>query len=205
METPFAVTSSQNPYRQFPITLAPREILNVFYAFDVFRILAIVNEDDVVYRFGQSGAETNIVGAGIGIKLNEAVNVLTLRNTSSVNTVTMTIALAIGNINDDRLNTVGAITISDIDVPAIFDAKPDITLVANTTTLLMGAVAVRREAFISNYSLTDTLSIGDSGLDATHSGILIPPRGTLILATSAQIYGRSTGTPLVGTTELRLI
>jgi hypothetical protein len=74
-----------------------------------------------------------------------------------------------------------------------FDSIDDVTLTASSTTEILGSDNARREAIISNpIGNTQTFRIGDSGAGATN-GILLPPGGTIILATTAEIHGYNPG------------
>lgn len=104
--------SLQNPYKQFTYTLAANAQVEVFYAFNYFRVISFTGTaNDLRLRFGGSGSDTEFPGAGIGYELSEAVDRIFIRNTGG-GSIDITIALAIGRISDDRLNVSGTVNVT---------------------------------------------------------------------------------------------
>lgn len=112
METQISNNSIQNPYKEFEVTIPAFGIVPVFYAFDYIRYLDFggAGRGDILARIGSSGNESDVVGGGIGYKLTTAVDRIEFRNTTA-NPITIIIALAIGAINDDRLNFTGEVQV----------------------------------------------------------------------------------------------
>lgn len=108
--------SLDNPYKEFTFTIAAGAIEQVYYAFDYVRCLTFTGANtDIKLRFGKSGSESDFIGAGIGIKMPYVVESLAIRN-ASASPITVTFALAIGIINDDRLNVSGTITTNSANI-----------------------------------------------------------------------------------------
>ena len=107
---PISNMGTQNPYKQFELTIADGEVFPIYYSFNFFRILSISTSTGVTIRFGDKGTATDVIGAGIGYELPEPVNVATIVNNSG-GSLDITVALAIGKIYDDRLNVSGDINV----------------------------------------------------------------------------------------------
>jgi hypothetical protein len=108
-DRPIVQGSFQNPYQQFEYTIpANGGQLKIAYAFNFFRCLEA--SDTFKVRFGGTGAITQFVGAGLGFRLNEVIQeVLLINDTASP--IDITVALAVGEIFDDRLNVSGNINV----------------------------------------------------------------------------------------------
>lgn len=90
----------------------------------------------------------------------------------------------------DRLTGSVAATIS---APDVFDSIPDVSLAATATTLIAAAAAGQAELIVSNpVGNTQTFRIGDSGAGAAN-GLPLAPGITLVLTTSAAVYGYNPG------------
>lgn len=185
METLISNNSIQNPYKEFEVTIPAFGIVPVFYAFDYIRYLDFggAGRGDILARIGSSGNESDVVGGGIGYKLTTAVNRVEFRNTTA-NPITIIIALAIGLINDDRLNFSGQV--QTIAPSTTITSYPDITL-GTAATLILTANSNRLEAFITNIT-GDDIRIGDSAITASR-GQLLKNNQSIILSTTDAIYG----------------
>ena len=102
--------SIQNPYKEFTFTLAAGARTDIFYDFSYFRVMSLSGASLLSVVFGGTGAETSVIGAGVGIDLPAPVNKVQIVN-NDVTTMTITVALSMGRINDDRLNISGNVSV----------------------------------------------------------------------------------------------
>lgn len=105
--------STRIAYQEFTYTLAAGARQEIFQVFNYFRVLTQTASTNLSIRLGQNGLETPFSGQGIGIQCEDIFSRLTLINTSGIS-MTITIAIAYGNINDDRLNVSSALAINGI-------------------------------------------------------------------------------------------
>lgn len=190
-DQPIIDGSFQNPYREFTLTLAAGEIFPLQYDFNFARILSLSDSTALRLTFGGSGAETTVVGAGIGFRLGAAIKVLTLRN-ASASPITVTVGLAIGEIFDDRVNLVGGTIPVIISSPTVIASKADVSVNTASATIIAALNTSRTEVIIQNpIGNTNDFRIGDSGVNATE-GIILSPGSTLNLTVTAAIYAYHT-------------
>lgn len=178
----------QNPPKQYTITLAGDEIRPFDYNFNFFRFLTLSGADaaNLSFRFGDSGADSDVIGAGVGYELPYVTNRITFKN-KSASPITFTFIIAIGRIYDDRLSVSGVITTTEA-TPTIIDSQADQSIPNTTATQFLAANSSRKEAIIQNpIANLASFRIGDSGVSATN-GILLPPGGTLVLNTTAALF-----------------
>jgi len=100
-----------NPYQEFVRVIPAGEGVVINCVHDYFRLLAL-DLATVEIKIGGTGAWTSIIDAGVGIKHPQTVDRISLRNTGGA-AVTLTCALAIGEISDDRLNISGVVSVDD--------------------------------------------------------------------------------------------
>ena len=174
-----------NPYKQFTFTIADGAQQTLFYDFNYFRILSANVTTGVTVRFGSSGTPTDVVGAGIGYEMPAVVGRADIANNSG-GTLTITVAVAIGRIDDDRLNVSGAINVARA---AVLDTIDDVTLAGATATLIAPSNPLRNELFVTNMSGGD-IRVGDSNVAAT-SGFRIADGATIIMDGIYAVYGYS--------------
>jgi len=100
----------QNPPYDELITIKAFEVKDVFYDFNYFRVTeGVYSRGDIEYRFSETGQPAKFV-AGQAIKLNQVVQRVSIRNTTDED-ITITIALGIGDIFDDRLSVSGQLQV----------------------------------------------------------------------------------------------
>lgn len=202
-----------NPYREFTYTIAAGGIERIYYNFDYFRVITLTatNNNLVFVRFGEAGSESNIAGAGIGYKLPGVVNSCFIRNTNA-SSITVTVALAVGWINDDRLNVSGAITIDNTvtnpiyvdNAASIFNLLDDVALNSSTATQVFAGYGQAKEAIISSMATGgEIIYLGDSTVNnTTKRGIKLAQGQTAVIACKSITGGlyaiSDSGTPSVG-------
>lgn len=99
--------SSQAPYWERTVTIPAGEIWKLDYVTDTFNLLDVSTPNGIVVSFGGSMIETPFT-AGMGYKLNEPVQFIQLQNVTN-SSVTVTFAVGIGSIQDNRLTVSGTV------------------------------------------------------------------------------------------------
>lgn len=118
--TEFSNKQIQSPPKQFSFTIPAGAIETIYYELNFLRILSLSDASALKIRFGDTGTETDVVGAGVGYAWPYTVSNVFLRNTSGA-PITITVAVAVGQIFDDRLNVSGNVQVvnapaTDLDV-----------------------------------------------------------------------------------------
>lgn len=187
---PIGQGSAQNPYKEFTYTIQPFAAETIFYVFDYFRLISFTGTiADMRLRFGGSGSDTQFTGAGIGYKLIQPLDRVTIRNEGAA-PMTVTVAMAVGFISDDRLNFQNTGTPLPTDpIPASTIAQSQVA-VANVAVAISNQNSLKRRITILA-GLTD-LYIGALGV-TTGNGFKIPANGGITIETSAAVYGIRTG------------
>ncbi len=177
--------SVQNPYKQFPLTIAANATERIQYDYNFFRVLS-ASANTFAVRFGQSGAESDVIGAGVGYELPEVVRDVFIRNLSG-SSITLTVAMAIGKIYDDRLNVSGNINAVTV-TPTTLVSAADASVAATTTTQVVTSDANNKSVAISNLVANATkIRVGDSSTGAAQ-GAEVPIGGTFVVDNTADIY-----------------
>lgn len=192
--------TTKTPIQEFTYTIAAGAQERVFFVFNYFRVLSL-SASTLSIQLGENGQVTPFTGAGLGVNFFEIFDRVTLYNTGGAS-ITITISLALGAINDDRLNVSGTVSTSPVS-PAAMNTTANATVNATTTTQVLAANTSRKEAFISNLSANATVvKVGDSSTGASR-GVEIPIGGTAVLATTAAIsvYNPSAGSISIGLAE----
>jgi len=176
--------SVQAPYQEFTYTIPAGESQKVDYIYSSFNLLAASVAGALKCNFGGAVNET-LFSAGMGYKLTAPVQFLTLFNTSN-SALTVTFALAIGDIYDNRLTVSGNI----MTQPAEFDSftTQELTITAGTATAPAGAKVILQNTG------ANVVYIGGTGTD----GLQLQPQGTFE-------YNSSVSLPLFGTDDDTLV
>jgi len=189
--------SIQNPYREFTLVIPANSFTDpIRYNFDYFRLLE-ASGPGVEVQFGSSGETTSVVSAGIGYKLPYVIQECRFANRTGT-AITITIALAIGDISDDRLNVSGSLNLSK---STVIDTRSDVTLTAATATQIAPADTARRELIVTNMT-GEFIRIGDSGVGAT-SGARVADGASVTLTGSFAVFGYSVAGGAVSITETK--
>jgi len=102
--------SVQDPLQFFDFTLGAGEVSDpIFFNYDYFRLLEL-NGGAIAVRFGGSGTQAIFLSAGIGYKCPVILDRVVLRNTTA-GVVSGRIAVAVGDITDDRLSLSGNVSV----------------------------------------------------------------------------------------------
>ncbi len=169
--------------KQHRITVAAGGILEVNAVGDFVRVQsstgALVIELD-------SGDVVPIT-VGQKLRLPERFDRLIIRNTGA-SSVTAELLIGFGDFDDRQVT--GSVQVAPSGSLA---AVADVSLAAGSATLILAADSNRDEAVISNpASNSQTMRIGGASAGAS-AGIPLPPGATLILSTTAAIYGYNPG------------
>lgn len=106
----------------------------------------------------------------------------------SASSLTVTMALGFGDIEDDTLILSGAITTA---VPSGLTTTADVSVAAASQQLLKAANTGRAEIMLVNNG-TATMRIGDSNAAAAQ-GVPLAPGASTVLTTAAAVYAYNTG------------
>jgi hypothetical protein len=172
-------------YQEYPISLAPGEIQNLGVSGSTFGALAI-SGSNVLVRLGD--AEEFPLRQGLIIEMPEGERFpkVQLRN-NSLSSAQITFAVSEGKIRDNRFSTTVALKTYAGD--KLIDS--DKVNVTSTATIIKAADAVRTSIMIQNKSLTDSVWIGGSTVDAANNrGIELVVGAAITLNTSGVVYGR---------------
>lgn len=173
----------QNPLQILTYTIAAGAYLeNIYFDFDYFRILSL--SGGVVHvRFAGNAQPAIFTSAGLGYKCPVVLPYLQLFNPNA-NPITITIAVAIGDITDDRLNVAG--TVITREQQASTFATSQVTLAAATATLISAADPDR--AYISIKAGNTDSFYGTSAALTNLNGFKISAGQTYIVNNLANIY-----------------
>lgn len=109
-DVPIKYGSIQNPYKEFTVTVGAGQTSEpIAYNYNYFRLLT-AGATGIQAKFGDSGQFTDVIGAGIGFKLDQPVQRIQFLNETGGD-ITITFALAIGLIDDARLSVSGDIAV----------------------------------------------------------------------------------------------
>ena len=137
---------------------------------------------------GIDGGPLQKRAAGIGEEVLEGFSRLTLY--SDIDQAVL-LSVTRGRIDDGRLSVTAPVKQDVGDSLASF---PDVSLNPVSATLIVAANPARREVLISNLELNaETIRIGDANAAASR-GIELSPGSTIVLTTTAAIYGYNPGT-----------
>ena len=187
----------QQFYDEKTVTLAAGVRFEVFTVFNYFRVLSLTGSGLSVI-FGDNQYETPFTGAGIGVKLQYLLKRMTLINTSGA-PLTLTYGIAVGSINDDRLNVSGTITVTgsvSTTTASVLASIADVVIGAAALTAVQAANTARRGLIITNVG-ANSVRIGDSTTTAAARGAPLLVNQTLTLETQNAVSAFSTlGTTL---------
>lgn len=195
--------NSRPAYLELSYTIPAGGREEVFQVFNYFRPISVTG-GALALKFGDQGIETPFAGQGIGLRCEDVFNRLTLINIGGTS-MTITIALAYGFVNDDRLNVSGTVTVAgnvNVNPAAAFTTSAAVSVLTTATTQVLAANTSRKEAIISNYAANNTvIRVGDG---TAGEGIEVSIGGSLILSTTAAIsvYNPSGSTISIGVAEL---
>lgn len=102
-------TNNGGQFKQFTQTIAPGEIYTIQEPFISFRVLALNNPTACEYRLGRNASWTP-VETGVGLRFPNVLPSVSIKNKSNA-PVIITVALAIGDITDDRTTFTGSLDV----------------------------------------------------------------------------------------------
>jgi hypothetical protein len=181
----------QNPYQEYTFTIAAGKREPVFFDHRYFRVMS-QSGGTLKVRFGDSGSETSIVGAGIGVEHLQAINKLELINSHATDSMTITIAVSMGSISDSRLSLTGTITVNQV-IASTIATVADIAMGTGAATLIAALDSTRKAIHISNILANGQICrVGDSNVGAAR-GAELGIGETRIITNTAAVYGYFVG------------
>jgi len=175
----------QNPYKEFTYTIPAGESETIYYAFNYWRILSL-SGGTLQMRFGGSGELSNVSGSGLGQELDDPIPHVTIKNDHASQAMTVTIAMAIGRIDDDRLNVVGTGIETVSGSGNVIDTKAAFTAGVSALSAITASANTKR-VWIYNNHASAVLYWGDSGVTIAN-GMPIPAGSFAILETADEIF-----------------
>lgn len=191
-QLPISPGTTQIPYQELTFTLAAGAVQDIFQVFNYFRVLSLT-PNTLSVQFGENGMTTPFSGQGIGIQSFYTYSRVRLINTGGA-PITITIALALGWVNDDRLNIS-----STVNIQGTVQTKQSAAFVAsqvsvdNTADQLVAASATN--GVITIAAGVSDLYVGPTSGVTTANGFLIPAGGSFSYALGylGDVYGIRAG------------
>lgn len=180
------------PYQEFTYTIPVSGRQEIFNTYNYFRVLSL-NLATLSVKFGDNGIETPYTGAGVGVNLGETFARLTLINTGA-SPITITVAVAIGSVNDDRLNVSGTINVTSstaapvINVATTGAATNSVVSVTNAATQIVPSNSVRGSLLFRNQGAV-YIFVGSSAAVTTANGVLVKAGEFFSSTTRGAVFG----------------
>lgn len=178
--------SVQAPYQEFTYTIPAGQSHKIDYVYNSFNLLEASTAGVLKCNFGGAVNET-LFSAGMGYKLTQPVQFITLFNTSN-SPLTVHLSLAIGDIYDNRLTVSGTILTQPGQYSGL--SCQQLTITSGTATAPAGA-----KVTLQNTG-TNVMYIGGTGTD----GLQLQVGGTFDYSSSSAItiYGTDNDTLVAG-------
>lgn len=186
-DIPIKQGQRQNPYCEFVRTIVAGGREPIDYAHRYFRVMS-QSGGTLKVRFDNSGQETTVIGAGIGIEHIDACEKVELVNTHATDTMTITIAVSMGAISDARLSLTGTVTVV-ATIPSAITTVADVAMNNNAITLISALDSTRKAIHVSNILANNAVCrLGDVNMTATR-GAELGIGETRIITNTAAVYG----------------
>lgn len=179
-----------NPYRQFTYTIPAGQIQKIRYDGNVFAVL-YTSSENLAVNFSGSGGQTEY-WQGIKYHCPFVFTYVELCNLDTVNPLTVTVAIGIGDIQDNRFSVSGAVSICNYNnTPLMTQPQPYSLLSIEQKTfgmagnLTLTAPAGAKFCRIQNISATDNMTLYDA------NGFILLPYGSeeIPFAENIKVYG----------------
>ncbi len=192
-----------NPYRQFTETIPAGQIRVIRYVHNSMTVLDNDQPDNLEVNFGGSGGFTKM-DTGIIYEYPDGVSIpfVELRNTSD-QTMHVTVSLAVGTVQDNRLNVSGTVNVQGQEETPVY-VKEGVYTAATITTgtfdengeYSFAAPATSKKVIIQNAGTNDIYLFNINGL-------LVTPTATFEMnfAGTISIYGTAGQTVKIGVFE----
>lgn len=192
-----------NPYRQFTETIPAGQIRVVRYVHNSMTVLDNDQPDNLEVNFGGSGGFTKM-DTGIIYEYPEGVSIpfVELRNTSN-QTMHITISLAVGTVQDNRLNVSGTVSVQGQETTPVY-VKEGVYTSASITT---GTFNANGEFSFAIPAMAKKVIIQNKGTSNIYlfdvNGLLVTPTSTFEMNFSGTIaiYGTAGQTVTIGVFE----
>lgn len=178
--------SVQAPYQEFTYTIPAGQSHKIDYVYDSFNLLEASTAGVLKCNFGGAVNETYF-SAGMGYKLTQPVQFITLFNTSNA-PLTVHLSLAIGDIYDNRLTVSGTVFTQPAQYSGL--SCQELTITSGTATAPAGA-----KVTLQNTG-ANVMYIGGTGTN----GLQLQSGGSFDYSSSSAItiYGTDNDTLVAG-------
>lgn len=170
------------PYREFTITIAPNEIKDLRYDHQFIEILENNLPYDVTCCFGGVGGFTTLEqGILYRYPNNNIIPYIQFKNNNPSNTATLKVAVAVGDMKDNRLNVSGIVNVESSTSNPIY-AYSDVYTSSYSLKYTIGATGSVSMSYFAtgNYKkvLIQNTSNADLRIENATDGFILPPKAT---------------------------
>lgn len=158
-------------------------------------------EANIDFAIGIGSDALQFMAQGLTVEMapGETFDKIMLDNTGGASPLVVRVGIGTGNLRDQRLSLTGSIDVSKGDA---FSTVADVLLTAAVATVIRAADTARREIIVTNLSANAAVvRIGDVNVAAAR-GTPIEPGESLILDTTAAVYGYSVPGESVAVSEV---
>lgn len=178
----------KNPYRQFTETIPAGQTKTIYYDANNFAIL-YTSSQNLSIDFGGSGGATPI-WQGMKYKSEVILPYVQLFNRDLINSLTVTICMGIGDIEDNRLSVSGSVGVTNYNNEPLATTLSTYTPVAITEVTIPASGEVTLDPAGAKFTRLQNTSSNDVRLYAA-DGFILTPNSTeeLTLTTDFKVYG----------------
>lgn len=184
---------TQPVYLQNSVTIPAYGRHKVYSVYRYFRILSTdISSPSLKVKFGENGLESDISSAGIGIDAGGLYDRLEIYN-NSASSVTLTFAIGLERIDDNRLSVNGQVAIKQKAAASISTSQ---VTVSTTATQLHGGSSSAKQSLLR--CDTSDFYVGNTNGVTTANGFLVKAGESISIATEGNLWGVvASGTPTV--------
>jgi len=194
-------------FKTYSLTIAAGGVNRIDSYARFIAVLSSTSSTDMKAILGDGRAIAELP-AGVSLELpqGEFFKSITIQNPTGGN-VTLKIALSMGSIYDRRFTVASVLSVTT--AATVTSTPPAVAVAASpaAATLLLAAYADRHEIIVSNDG-ANKMYVGDPNVDAAaNRGVPIAPGGSVVLNTTAAIYGMAVaaGATTASIVELRRV
>lgn len=181
------------PYREFEFSIPPNGIHKLVYDHQLIEILENNLPDNVTCCFGGVGGFTKLeVGIMYRYPDNNIIPYVQFKNEDAVNTATLRVAVAVGDMKDNRLTVSGTVTVQGSMNAPVYIAEDystslnrEYSIGSNGKVTISAYTASYKKVLIQNTS-DETLRIEAA------NGFILPPTATFewrVMGKALEIFG----------------
>lgn len=178
----------KNPYRQFTETIPAGQTKNIYYDANNFAIL-YTSSQNLSIDFGGSGGATPI-WQGMKYKSEVILPYVQLFNRDTLNSLTVTICMGIGDIEDNRLSVSGSVSVTNYNNEPLATTLATYTPASVTEVTLDANGEATLDPAGAKFTRIQNTSTNNMRLYAA-DGFILLPNGVeeLTLNASFKVYG----------------